>query len=104
MAKSIEQSHGREEHQEGSVLPLRELDSWQDGFGNHDRLVWDPNDNSVHLRIIAPQTNRNKLDVEVPPDRVLDAREHPYPYAFAAERRYGQVLVGGLVEVSEQVA
>ena len=75
---------------------LLELDSRRDAFMNRIRLLWNPRDNSVHLKITSSGDMRTALDIEVPADKASDSFEHPYSYAYA---RAGESLVGRLVAI-----
>ncbi|HEY5550101.1 MAG TPA: hypothetical protein VIK37_02800 [Candidatus Saccharimonadales bacterium] len=58
------------------VPKMREIDARKDAFGNMVRLLWNPEDNSVHLSMAG-------FDIEVPGDKVLEARDHSYPMLFS---------------------
>jgi hypothetical protein len=76
MSNTLELMPGQGGQTEEPLKLLRVLDTWRDGFGNKDRLLWDPIDNTIHLQIKDPEDPSKKLDIEIPPDRVLDAHTH----------------------------
>lgn len=79
-------SHSRElaliEKKE-SAQTILELDERRDAFGNRIRLLWNSEDDSVHLTI-------DGFDIEVPKDKAAESRDHPYPLIYA---RYGEAIL-----------
>lgn|GEM_PF-5642454 len=76
---------------------LVELNGRRDSFANRVRLLWNPQDGSLLLRITSTR-ERLGFDTEVPPDQGNEYFEHPYPYALEAEKKRGSFIVSRLIE------